>query len=536
MGVIVQLLRKYYYVLTGLLIFLSSPSYDHWILKGFPFFAWVSMIPLFIFVRDKGYKEILFSSFIATFIGNYLSYRWIGSFGADVAGGYYIVLAFLIPSLTVFSVTKIIIAEYLSRSFENLRVIIYPSTWISIDLIQSIGHLAFPWTYPGYSQYPFTSFIQVSSFIGIMGINFILILGNSIVADLIYTMNSKRLKPGGLLRTAQFIRLLIFLLVFSFVLIYGWYVLPLNQKTGEDELRIAIIQSCISPWEKWKTNRFRYLNDLERLTRLSLHEEPDIIIWSESATLEHISYDYYNERLNPFEKRVLDIASSSNTPLLTGEIGIIEDILNKRHFPQNNAVLIDEYGTVVDTYPKIHLVPFGEWFPYEKWLPFIKELLVSFGGSSFIPGDKPVVFEVKDKKFGVLICYEGIFYRLCRRYNELGVDFLVNITNDGWTDSYSGHMQHFSASIFRAIENGLWYVRAGNTGYTTLIDPYGRVTKSIPILHPGYIVGNINFALKRETFYSKHGDIFLYICMGFIFLASFIIFFRIIQSYLKDKS
>ena len=192
-------------------------------------------------------------------------------------------------------------------------------------------------------------------------------------------------------------------------------------------------------------------------------------------------------------------------------------------------MLINEYGEVVKTYPKIHLVPFGEWFPYEKWLPFIKELVVRFGGSNFIPGAGPVLFEVNEKKFGVLICYEGIFYRLCRKYKLQGVDFLVNITNDGWTDSHSGHMQHFAVSKFRAIENGLWYIRAGNTGYTAIIDPYGRIIKSIPILRPGFLVGDIDFDLNHGTFYSKYGDVFLYISMAFLLALALILVYSIFQ-------
>ena len=65
--------------------------------------------------------------------------------------------------------------------------------------------------------------------------------------------------------------------------------------------------------------------------------------------------------------------------MLTGEIGVVKDLTDNRFYPQNNAVLIDNSGNVVDSYAKIHLVPFGEWFPYGKWFPFIKGLLEKFG-------------------------------------------------------------------------------------------------------------------------------------------------------------
>ena len=192
-------------------------------------------------------------------------------------------------------------------------------------------------------------------------------------------------------------------------------------------------------------------------------------------------------------------------------------------YPQNNAVLIAEDGRVMDTYPKINLVPFGEWFPYEKWFPHVKKVISGMGGSDFVPGDRPVVFETSGHRFGTLICYEGIFYRLCRRYKQLGADFLVNITNDGWTDTYSGHMQHFSASVFRAVENGLWVVRAGNTGYTAAIDPYGRIRSSIPILKPGWCVADLDFSLNRDTVYFHLGDLLVWADLLFLLVLCVIL-------------
>jgi apolipoprotein N-acyltransferase len=79
-------------------------------------------------------------------------------------------------------------------------------------------------------------------------------------------------------------------------------------------------------------------------------------------------------------------------------------------------------------------------------------------------------------------------------------------------------MQGFANATFRAVENGIWFVSAGNTGYTALVDPLGRVTASIPILKNGYLAGDIDFSLNRTTFYSAAGDIVLYCAL--VLLAS----------------
>jgi len=90
-------------------------------------------------------------------------------------------------------------------------------------------------------------------------------------------------------------------------------------------------------------------------------------------------------------------------------------------------------------------------------------------------------------------------------------------------------MQHFSVSLFRAVENGIWYLRAGNTGYTVFIDPYGRIRKSFPILKKGYLSGDIDFTLNHRTVYTVIGDLFLYMAMGFVIVIGAILSFEIIK-------
>ncbi|MBN2080106.1 MAG: apolipoprotein N-acyltransferase [Spirochaetes bacterium] len=515
---ILDFFRPRYYLLTSLLIFLSFPSYDVWPLRAFPLFAWVALAPLFIYVRGKTPRQVYIASFAAGLLGNFLAFEWIGNFGAAVPGGYAVIVGFLIPSLTVFFSVKVFLAEMLSRRFESLRPLVFPSVWLAVDFVASIGFLAYPLPFWGYSQYPFTAFVQMAAFTGIMGVTFVVILFNCLLADFIGAGGFRPIPWGERFRMREARRIVILAGFVAAVSLYGAVILFMNDRPVKRDLRVAMIQSCISPWENWMENRFRYLVELKRQTGRSLGDDPDFIIWSESATLETISWDYEMGTLNEFEREVLALARNSGLPLLTGEIGVVERPEGHLLFryPQNNAVLIDREGAVVKTYAKIHLVPFGEWFPYERWLPFVKRISAGLGGSSFVPGDEPLIFEVEGRRFGVLVCYEGIFHRLCREYRRRGAEFFVNITNDGWTDTYRGHMQHFSASIFRAVENGIWYLRAGNTGYTASIDPYGRIRKSFPILKKGYLAADVDFSLNRRTLYSMTGDLFLYGALCFL--------------------
>ena len=522
------LFKNHYYLLTSVLMFLSFPSYDFILLKIFPAVAWFSLIPLFYYISGKSIKEIFFVSFVTGLLGNFFCYGWIGDFGAIVTGGNIVILLFLIPTLTAFFVIKIIVAEYLSQRYLKFKFVIYPSVWIIIDYVQSIGFLAFPWTYIGYSQYTFTPFIQVASVTGILGINFIIIMFNKTLAEFFLSIKDN-VSMKNILKSRYLVQTVSVVMLVVIITVYGSIRLLVNNSGEGKTLKVGFVQSCISPWENWSQNKYKYLFELINYTRKAILQKPDLIIWSESATLEPISFRFMRGEKSNFSEMLLNFVKENNIWLLTGEIGVTDD-----HKPQNNAVLINSTDGVISTYPKINLVPFGEWFPYERWFPPVKRLVEKFGGSSFVPGKRPVIFNIDELSFGTLICYEGIFFKLCRKYRSLGVDFLVNITNDGWTNNYNGHYQHYSASIFRAIENGIWLLRCGNTGVTAVINPKGKVINSLPILKKNYMIGEIDTSQNVKTIYSIFGDIILYIAMLFItFLFSLHLFNSIIKPRMK---
>jgi len=536
---IISFFKNNYYLASSVLMFLSFPSYDLLLFHGYTFFAWIALVPLFVFVRKKNLRDVLFYSFVAGWFGHLFTYHWIGNFAGVDYSGYFLIVFFLTPSLASFFAMKFFLAEYLSRKYEFLRVLIYPSVWLSFDFMQSIGYLAFPWMNWGYSQYQFTSFIQVSSIVGIFGVNFIIILFNYIVSDLVYFKILLKSKIN--LKSPVVVRFVAVSLTVVFLIVWGNYRIALIDagKNNVKPFKISIVQSCISPWANWRYKRMFFLDTLLNLTKKTMPENPDLIVWSESATLETISDDYMRGNLNEFETKLFESIKELQVPLLTGEIGVTykNDGRYMRRYPQNNVVLIDKDGKVKQTYAKINLVPFGEWFPYKKFplvgKPF-NQFLKMHGASEFVPGNVSEIFSVEGHHFGSLVCYEGMFARLCRNYKKMGASFLVNIVNDGWTHTFNGHTQHFSGSIFRAVENGIWYVRAGNTGYSAIIDPAGQIIKSIPILKEGSFTGNLYLKDDVPTFYSKYGDIFFYATQLFLFILFLIVLIRWIL-FLKNR-
>jgi apolipoprotein N-acyltransferase len=177
----------------------------------------------------------------------------------------------------------------------------------------------------------------------------------------------------------------------------------------------------------------------------------------------------------------------------------------------NRTYLVGPDGMEQDWYDKMQLVPFGEYVPFAQVLFFVDQLVESVGGMA--PGRRATIFDGPSGRFGVLICYEGIFPALSRRLVAGGADYLVNVTNDAWYGRTSAPHQHLVQATFRAIENRVPMVRAANTGISALIGTDGRVAWSGPQDQLLWHVGEVSYGATR-TFYTRFGDVFVWLCVS----------------------
>jgi apolipoprotein N-acyltransferase len=151
----------------------------------------------------------------------------------------------------------------------------------------------------------------------------------------------------------------------------------------------------------------------------------------------------------------------------------------------NSAILIDKDRGYSARYDKMHCVPFGEYVPLIDYFPWLQKFTPYEGSYSLTPGDQLIHLPVNSPNcgtvyFGTLICYEDTVTQLARGYvamNTPHVDFLVNISNDGWFKGTAEHEQHLAICQFRAVECRRAVVRAVNTGISAVIDANGRVTQ-----------------------------------------------------------
>ncbi len=166
-------------------------------------------------------------------------------------------------------------------------------------------------------------------------------------------------------------------------------------------------------------------------------------------------------------------------------------------------------GAWTERYDKIHLVPFGEYVPFEKMFSFASGLTRQIG--TFARGKSREPLDVGDTKAGVFICYESIFPDEVRQFAKNGAEVFVNVSNDGWYGEGGAPRQHLNMARMRAVENNRWLLRDTNTGITAVIDPYGRVVAEAPRNQRTQLQAAYSLELST-TFYTRHGDWFPLVC------------------------
>jgi apolipoprotein N-acyltransferase len=172
----------------------------------------------------------------------------------------------------------------------------------------------------------------------------------------------------------------------------------------------------------------------------------------------------------------------------------------------NSIYAIDHDGSVLSIYDKLHLVPFGEYLPFQDWMEKLGFVQLTKVQGGFIPGIVRRTIELPNAPRALpLICYEAIFPGdVAARDDRPG--WIVNLTNDGWFGISTGPYQHLQQARLRAIEQGLPVVRAANTGISAVIDPSGRIVARLGLGVEGVLDSSLPSA-GPPTIYARSGDI-----------------------------
>jgi len=473
----------------AILLIFSFPKFNLWV------FAWMGFVPLFFAIENKSKSKAFLLSYLTGIIFWSGIIYWLVH--VTLAGTIILILYLAL----YFGIFGLIISTF-NFQLSTFNLLFIPSLWVLLEYIRSHLFTGFPWALLGYSQYLNLPIIQIADITGVWGVSFLVMMVNVMIWRLI-----------------KGLRIWIFLPIICilFTLAYGYYRLSPLPSTPHPSplLKISVIQGNIAQELKWDLEAKVYILDkYAGLTEEAATLRPDLIIWPEAASPGILSEDtLVFQEISALSKKI-------KTPLLIGTVA--RD--NEKYF--NSALLIKPSGEIAGRYDKLHLVPFGEYIPLKRILPFL-ETVVPIG--DITPGKIYTVFsEVTTSprhhvtSFSVLICFEDLFPELSREFVKSGANFLVNITNDAWYKRTSAAHQHLQASVFRAVENRVFLVRSANTGVSGFISPDGKIISKVcdkfgrNIFIDGYDTQELAISNKSFSIYTQYGDFFPAVCLLFV--------------------
>jgi apolipoprotein N-acyltransferase len=387
-----------------------------------------------------------------------------------------------------------------------------PFLWVTMELACA-RVTSFPWNQLGYSQIDNLLLTRLAPLTGTYGIAFLIVAANSAIASFFLLKN-------------HLVRLIAPSVAFLGVLaLYLGFSRDIPRQPAAAKAILLQPNLDVGGESGWTGNAFdRQIQNFARLSEnpcnnyfagLPIARTPmvrpecspgmpaiQLILWPESPAPLIDNNPQFRHALSA-------LAQASHAAIIAGDIAIQPPSGENKGGIYNSAAFIAPDGAFAGRYDKIHLVPFGEHVPFPELLSFAGSLTAEVG--QMTPGTRRVVFAAAGHHYGPFICYEAIFADEVRQFTKLGADVLVNISDDGWYGDTSAPWQHLNMARMRAIENDRWLLRDTNNGITAVIDPYGRVLQSSPrhvqtslLAHFGYVT--------RQTFYTRHGDVFAWLC------------------------
>ncbi|MFW5729029.1 MAG: apolipoprotein N-acyltransferase, partial [Spirochaetota bacterium] len=507
--------------------------------------GWLAMVPLFLVFSATGFWGGVFYGVVYGLFRLVLTNFWLATF--SLVSLQFAVLVFLFFYGLFFPILMVFY-----HGAPRFRLVILPLAWTLFEYLRSSGFLGYPWALTAPSQYSVLPIIQISAVTGVWGVSFLVILVNAAFAHaLVRRLDRPHLggAPAGGLQSplgtvgATAVGLALLAYAGSVAMAFGSaydHNRPSRAERGESreaaeaeeaeaeeagpsdlrtertpapQVRVALIQQNSDPRKHEYT---RTLNSLRGLTDEALRENPDIVIWSETAFVPNIrrwgAEEPTSSRYARLVDRFLTYQSSINTWLVTGnddyELVTDEEGREIDRLNYNAAVLFDDDGNRVDTYRKIKLVPFTEYFPYQESLPWVYQLLLEFDTHFWEPGVDRTVFEHPKFTFSTPICFEDVFPNEVRLFVLAGAEVIANMSNDYWSLTPVQAKQHFVAGIFRAVENRRPVVRATASGTTGHVDRFGRIKATVPTYSEEYLVADVTIPPDRFTIYTRWGDWF----------------------------
>lgn len=387
----------------------------------------------------------------------------------------------------------------------RLPLFMAPFFWVAIEFFRD-RVTGDPWQPLGGAQADNIPFSAISQLTGVYGLSFAVMLVNCAFAAALLLVGRRR------------INLLISAAAAAIALQMGIFASPpLFPATRE----ATLVQPDVPVPDRGQiTPQFvnQTFDELEQLAVAKGSQkptgDPGLIVWPESPAPFYVGEPR-------FQQELATVAQQTNSFIVVGSTAETSGPGPGQVSLFNSALVVDPYGRTLGRYDKIHLVPFGEFVPMQRWLFFASKLTREVG--DFARGTERRAFDLNGVRAGVFICYESIFPNEVRQFTANGAQVLINISDDAWYGATAAPFQHLEMARMRAIENHRWILLATNNGVTSSIDPVGRIVKKAPRNARTALIAP--FSPQTEvTFYSRYGDIFAWACVIISLLMVFVRF------------
>ncbi len=427
---------------------------------------------------------------------------------------YFSVPAFLLLALYMSlypGIFALVARLFIIRLPATLALWLIPALWVALDWGRSVLFSGFPWMDPGYALANVPWLIQSADLWGHYGLSYVLVLINTLVA-MMFMAGTK--KEG---RASLIVPVIVLCAGVALYSSWRWQQIGHEMQAGAT-MRIGVVQGNISQDLKWSSGvqqetLANYNGKSRGLIDHTVEQyRPLLVVWPETAL------PFYPDA-NPLMKSVRDLIVEGKISLLTGapwvERGngrgeITGDGKESLRY-YNRALLMNTAGQITDSYSKSHLVPFGEYVPLKKVLPFLAPLVEAAG--DFSPGVVSHPLACQQARIGVLICFESIFPDIARNWVRGRANLLVNLTNDAWYGRSSAPHHSLAMTVLRSVETRRSLVRSANTGFSGFIDPRGQIRKLSPLFEPWAASENV-VLMEDVTWFVRGGYLFAPCCLG----------------------
>lgn len=456
---------------------------------------WIALVPLLMIVRKTSPKVAFWTGWLTGIITWAIQLHWFsrltetGGFLPVVYLGYGILVIYLGFYIGAFAYLAAILRKKLLNNESSfisgkrilLCTLLEPALWVALEVIRSHLFTGFAWNPLGLSFTMNLPVFQLTSIGGVSLVSALIIALNGAVTSLferIWWSIRRELPDASLARLMLSLETCFPFLLFLIAFLWGAqrikaYDAYLTKHAQPLNILIQTTQqpALASPTYK-PTNFFqRIKRDASFINILKNKQTFHLWLMPETSFIHCDLADLTmpkNEIIKDFYQTLQDIASTTAPLLLGGTYSENGNAYNASTLITPNAFIPSKH-----LYRKRHLVPFGEYIPFDKTFPILQKLVPT--GVSCSAGDETIITLPSGHCFGPLICFDDCDASLSRESVNDGAQFLVNTSNDVWFTPSIEPVAHLRQAIARCIETGVPMVRSSNTGGAAYIDAVGRI-------------------------------------------------------------